>query len=132
MIEESPHYLPQSVEALIVVAALVSISMLAIIFVLIKKRGNIITKDVGFQHDSNGVFDLGPCCYWFRYKKWQYKRGHTETFKLGNLLDPTAGFQLVGQEMSDEEEIDDESGTESTTKRSFNNSYIANAWLMDT
>jgi hypothetical protein len=39
MIEGSPHYLPQSVEALIVVAALVSISMLAIIFVLIKKRG---------------------------------------------------------------------------------------------
>jgi len=77
-------------------------------------------------------FKSGPCCYWFRYKKWQYKRGHTETFKLGNLLDPTAGFQLVGQEMSDEEEIDDESGSDSATKRSFNNSYIANAWFFVT
>ncbi|CAB3363440.1 Hypothetical predicted protein [Cloeon dipterum] len=90
MIEESPHVLPQSVEALIVVAALVSISMVAVIFVLVRRRGR------------------GPCCYWFCNKKWHVGRTPTETFKLGHLLDPHSGFELVGQEMSDEE-IDDES-----------------------
>jgi hypothetical protein len=55
MIEGSPHYLPQSVEALIVVAALVSISMLAIIFVLIKKRGTDL-KVINLQFFINGGF----------------------------------------------------------------------------
>ncbi|XP_059478776.1 peptidyl-alpha-hydroxyglycine alpha-amidating lyase 1 [Neocloeon triangulifer] len=88
IIEESPHVLPQSVEVLIVVAALVSISMVAVIFVLVRKRG--------------------PCCYWFCNKKWHFRRTPSETFKLGHLLDPHSGFELVGQEMSDEE-IDNES-----------------------
>jgi len=126
IIEESPHYLPQSVEALIVVAALISISMVAVIFILVRKRGKFFSSGSGCQFNLGFIF-LGPCCYWLRYKKWQYKRTHSETFKLGDLLDPHAGFELVGQEMSDEEEIDEESGSDSASKRSLKNTYIANA-----